>query len=151
MSPSFGIWLLSFVAEVAFESTLSDEILFWVVFWKDMICSLSVVIIILVIQVGIMNSCSCWSRWGATWVHLPQIPEVKGELMYFIRHVAPWIVFGTIVLHFFLCAGVIWWYWDAFRVFIQRDDGESNWPWLRRLWERCWRRIEGDGVEMQRR
>lgn len=136
MNRRFGIWLLSFLVECACERLLREKAVFWFVFWKDMFCALSNIAIIMLIQWGIMNSCSCWSGWGSTWVHLPQIPEVKSELMYFIRHVAPWIVFAALMLHFLLCVAVIWWYLDAVRVFIQRDDGESNLGWWRDMWAR---------------
>lgn len=57
------------------------------------------------------------------------MPEVKAELMFFIRHIAPWIVFAALMFHFLFCAAVMWKYWDAIRVFIQRDDGLSNRIW----------------------
>lgn len=54
------------------------------------------------------------------------MPEVTPDLMHFIKDVAPWIVFGALMSHFTFCAVVIWEYWDAVRVFVQRDDGVSN-------------------------
>ncbi|KAF1839178.1 hypothetical protein BDW02DRAFT_615545 [Decorospora gaudefroyi] len=126
----FAIWLLSFAVETVCEIYLGRR-LFWTIFWKDALSALSIVAIILLIQWGIMNRCSCWSRWGSTGLHLPQMTGLKGNLMHFIRHVAPWIVLAAIVLHLRLCVAVVWKYWDAFRVFIQRDDGASNLGWER--------------------
>jgi hypothetical protein len=57
------------------------------------------------------------------------LPAVKKDLMFFIRHIAPWIVFAALTFHLLFCAVVMWKYWDAIRVFIQRDDGLSNRPW----------------------
>jgi hypothetical protein len=111
------------------ERRLQNGVLFQVLFWKDLFCALSNIAIIIVVQWGIMNRCSCWAGMGSTWVHLPQLREVKTELMYLIRHVAPFIVFAALVFHFGFCAAVVWKYRDAFRVFIQRDDGASNLKW----------------------
>jgi hypothetical protein len=110
--------------------------LFWAVFGKDAFFALTNISLILVTQLGIMNRCSCWSTWGLTGVHLPQIPEVTVELMHYIKHIAPWIVFIAILLQLLSCTIVIWWYWDAVRVFIQRDDGMSNLIWDKRKYER---------------
>jgi hypothetical protein len=60
---------------------------------------------------------------------LPQMSDVKPELMYYTRHVAPWITFMAILLQFIFCAAIIWADWDAVRVYIQRDDGMSNREW----------------------
>jgi hypothetical protein len=125
----FIIWLISFLVENACEKMFEQQVLFWVVFSKDMVCACSTIAIIVVVQWGIMNSCACWSGWGATWVHLPQLPEVKVELMFFIRHVAPWIVAAALAFHLFFCAAVVWKYRDAVRVLVQRDDGLSNLDW----------------------
>jgi hypothetical protein len=123
------VWLLSFAVEFACEKMLKQRMLFWVVFWKDVAGAVTNIVIIIMVQWGIMNRCSCWSGWGSTWVHLPQLPAVKVELMYFIKHVAPWIVSAALVLHLVFCAAVMWKYRDAIRVFIQRDDGLSNRRW----------------------
>jgi hypothetical protein len=139
--------------ENACECMIKQSVLFWVIFWKDLVCALSNIAIIIVVQWGVMNRCACWSKWGSTWVRLPQLPEVKGELMHFIRHVAPWIVFAALMVHFVLCVAVVWWYLDAIRVFIQRDDGMSNLSWWRSWWTRTEPEddVRGDGVDSARR
>ena len=70
--------------------------------------------------------------WGFTGLHLPQLPGVKTELMELIREKAPWIVCMSILFHLLFCAAVGWKYRDAFRVFVQRDDGVSNLSWKTR-------------------
>jgi hypothetical protein len=125
----FVMWLLSFSVEIACEKLAKERMLFLVVFWKDVFFASSNVAIIIVVQWGIMNRCSCWSRWGSTWVHMPQLPEVRTELIHFIRNVAPWIMFAALIVHSLFCAIVMWRYWDAIRVFTQRDDGLSNKSW----------------------
>jgi hypothetical protein len=100
--------------------------LFWAVFGKDVFFALSNIGIIGVTQWGILNRCVCWTTWGWTGLTLPQLPNVKPELMNYIRNVAPWVVVGAVLFQFVFCVVVAWKYWDAVRVFIQRDDGVSN-------------------------
>jgi len=126
--------MLSFVAGIACEKMLKQRVLFWAVFGKDVVCALSTIAIIVVVQWGIMNRCSCWSGWGSTWVHLPQLPEVSAELMHFIKDIAPGIVFAALMFHFLFCVAIVWRYLDAIRVFIQRDDGVSNLAWWTSWW-----------------
>ncbi|KAF2117639.1 hypothetical protein BDV96DRAFT_643991 [Lophiotrema nucula] len=126
----FFFWLLSFALECVVERWMQK--IFWVVFWKDMFFALSTIILVLVTQWGIMNSCACWSMWGLRGLHLPQLPEVEPELMYYIRHVAPWITFMAILFQLVFSAAVAWKYWDAVRVFIQRDDGMPNLGWKKK-------------------
>lgn len=131
MCHRFVVWLLSFMVGTIIERFI-DRRLFWAIFWKDTLSGLTNIAIVIVVQWGIMNRCSCWSGWGSTGVHLPQMDDVLPQLMYFIRHVAPWIVFGAIMFQATFCATVTWKYRNAFRVFMQRDDGVSNLGWERR-------------------
>jgi hypothetical protein len=114
--------MLSFVVETICERYLG-RMLFWVTFYKDMLSTLGTFAVILVVQWGIMNRCSCWSHWGSTGVYLPQMKEVKPGLMFFIKETAPWIVCAAILFYLLFCIAVVWKYWDAVRVYIQRDDG----------------------------
>ncbi|KAK7190822.1 hypothetical protein PSPO01_02985 [Paraphaeosphaeria sporulosa] len=125
------IWLVSFLLECGFELWLPQG-LFWAVYCKDMIAALMNVGTIVITQWGIMNSCACWSMWGMRGLHLPQMLDVKHELMHYTRHVAPWITFMAILFQFLFCAAIIWRYWDAVRVYIQRDDMMSNRGWKKR-------------------
>ncbi|KAF2677268.1 hypothetical protein K458DRAFT_163206 [Lentithecium fluviatile CBS 122367] len=122
------VWLLSFAIECLLERWLQKKKLFWAVFWKDVLLALTNISIIIITQCGILQRCSCWTAWGLTWLHLPQLPNVKPELMHYIRHIAPAITFTAILFQFVFCAAIVWRYWDAVRVFIQRDDGISNLP-----------------------
>lgn len=129
------MWLLSFATEIVLERWLRKR-LFTAVFCKDVFITLSNIAMMLVIQCGILNRCSCWSMWGLTGVALPQLPDIKPELMYYIRHKAPCIVSMAILFQLLFCGAVAWKYWDAVRVFVQRDDGVSNMSWEKRKYER---------------
>ena len=43
-----------------------------------------------------------------------------------VRQIAPWVVSTAVILQMLLVGAVLWKYWDAVRVYIQRDDGLSN-------------------------
>ncbi|KAL5438409.1 hypothetical protein PMIN05_005771 [Paraphaeosphaeria minitans] len=126
-----AVWLFSFLLECGFELWLPKG-LFSAVYCKDMVAALTNVGMIVITQWGIMNSCACWSMWGMRGLHLPQMLDVKRELMHYTRHVAPWITFMAILFQFLFCAVIIWRYWDAIRVYIQRDDMMSNREWKKR-------------------
>ncbi|CAI6338279.1 unnamed protein product [Periconia digitata] len=127
----FVIWVASFILESLIEHWVR-EWRFWSVFTKDVFCALSNIAIVVVTQWGIMNRCSCWSMWGLAGLHLPHLPEVMPQLMRDARHVAPWIVSTAILFQMLFCGLIAWWYYDAVRVFIQRDDGISHSRWRRR-------------------
>jgi hypothetical protein len=128
MRSRFVLWLMSFVTGSLLERWLHKGML-WAVFWKDLFFAVATIGVILITQWGIMNRCSCWSMWGFTGLHLPQLPDVESELMTLIRQQAPWIVFMAVLLQLLFCASVAWKYWDGVRVFVQRDDGVSNLTW----------------------
>lgn len=125
------VWLLSFLVECCFELWLSKG-LFWAVFYKDLVATLTNIGVILITQWGIMNSCACWSMWGMRGLHLPQMSNVTPDLMYYTQQVAPWITFMAILFQLVFCGAVSWVYRDAVRVYIQRDDGMSNREWKKR-------------------
>lgn len=116
--------------------------LFWAVFYKDLFFALSNIGIVIITQWGIMNRCSCWTMWGLTGLHLPQLPTVKPVLMNYIRRIAPWIVFMAILLQLLFCSAVVWKYWDAMRVYVQRDDGKSNREWKTRKSSQAYSKLE---------
>jgi hypothetical protein len=131
----FVLWVLSFALGACLERWLKKWV-FRAVFIKDTFIALANIGIVMITQWGIMNRCSCWAQWGRTGLHLPQMPEVKPELMHMTRHIAPWLVVASILVQMIICAAVLWWYWDAVRVYIQRDDGMSNLAWQRRKYDR---------------
>ena len=84
-------------------------------------------------QVGIYNSAECYTLYGVTGLALPGMESVMNTLSYNIHSVYPAIAAIGIVLQLILLPGiVIWMYRPAMRVFLQRDDEQSNFPLLRR-------------------
>ncbi|KAF2184313.1 hypothetical protein K469DRAFT_688793 [Zopfia rhizophila CBS 207.26] len=108
------------------QGSLFGPGLFWIVFMKDTFFPLSNIALLIVYQWGSMNRCSCWDMWGLAGLVLPEMPEIKATLMSLIKLEFPWVILGAILFQLAFCAVVAWKYWDAVRVFVQRDDGASK-------------------------
>ncbi|KAL6722068.1 hypothetical protein ACLMJK_001173 [Lecanora helva] len=94
---------------------------------KDLLAASSTVGTILATQVGIFNSCSCYTRWGSRGLQLPEMPDVAAILRSRLSREYPLIAFSAMGIELVIVPLVVWlWYRDAMRVFVQRDDGESN-------------------------
>jgi len=60
---------------------------------------------------------------------LPEIEQVKNILMKRIAGKWPAVTFAWIIVEILIC-GAIWLKWRAgVRVYMQKDEGGSNWPW----------------------
>ncbi|KAK3948194.1 hypothetical protein QBC32DRAFT_222547, partial [Pseudoneurospora amorphoporcata] len=130
-----GIWLLSaaldflltIIRELSSPSTPSSpSYTYHLTLTKNLILSASVLTIILLIQLGIFNRCDCYSLWGRGPLGLPQIPQIEQILIQRIRGEWPAVTFGWVGLEMIICGLVVWKYKNAFRVYLQRDDGGSN-------------------------
>lgn len=78
-------------------------------------------------QVGLFNRCSCYTQWGATGLAMPEMPDVAAVLRARLVREYPAITFSAILVELLVVPLAVWvWYGDALRVYVQRDDGESN-------------------------
>ena len=140
-----GVWIASFALDHLFFNLLPhipttthnpqhrggyNPLLYTLTFLKDTLTALAVVTNIMVVQVGIFNRCGCFTLWGKAPLGLPQIPEARRVLMDRIAREWPAVTFSWIGLELVLCVGVAWHYRDAFRVYMQKDDGTSNLDWV---------------------
>jgi hypothetical protein len=71
------VWSASFTC----RKMLAEQWLFMAVSFKDTVCALANIAIVVVVQCGIMSRCACWSGWGSTFVNLPQLSKLETELM----------------------------------------------------------------------
>ncbi len=114
--------------------------LFWCTYVKDFIATSSTMGGIIATQIGVFNRCACYTRWGNTGLALPEMPDVASVLSYRLATAYPAITFLSIGLELIIVPLAIWWWYaDAMRVFVQRDDGESNALWLWDLKGTCQR------------
>ena len=97
------------------------------IFFKDALLGLCNIGLVVATQVGIMNKCSCYSMKGRTGLAFPEVSVVAGTLTYNIRLGYPAIAFLCIGFELLVFPGIVCYqYREAFSVFLQRDDGESN-------------------------
>ena len=88
---------------------------------------------IIATALGIYNSAKCYTLYGVTGLALPGMESVMHMLSNNIESVYPAITAIGIGVQLILLPGiVIWMYGPAMRVFLQRDDEQSNFPLLRR-------------------
>ena len=101
---------------------------------KDCIAIALTFSLVIATQVGILNKCECFTNWGKTGLALPEMPSAAADLGHRIRTVYPGLIFGCLVFEFLafpLYVAVR--YPHAFQVFLQRDDGKSDFVWIRRV------------------
>lgn len=130
------IWILSAQAGLWLKYLWSQnpntrKTLFWATFIKDFLAMAATMGGIIVTQVGIFNRCACYTNWGQTGLALPQMPDVASVLLRRLNKDYPAITFlciGIEIIVFPLLISIQ--YRHAFRVFVQRDDRQSNAPWL---------------------
>ena len=87
-------------------------------------------------QVGIYNSAKCYTLYGVTGLALPGMESVMNTLSRNIDSVYPAIAAIGIGLQLILLPRIVFWmYGLAIRVFLQRDDEQSNFPLFRRWYK----------------
>ena len=130
----FVIWVVSREVGIClqrfFPLTGDRARLFWCTYIKDLIATTTTMGGIIATQVGLFNRCACYTRWGGTGLALPEMPDVAAVLSYRLGTAYPAITFSAIGLELIIVPVAIWWWYpNAMRVFVQRDDGESNARW----------------------
>ena len=135
-------WILSALLDTFFNCCLplkdgKRARLFYLTLTKDIIIAGCTIAWVTVIHVGYLNRCACYTRWGKVGLALPEMPQVAEELSRRIKTKYPGIAFASIGLELIVIPFIIGiHYRDALRVFMQRDDGDSNAGWLGELWRR---------------
>ena len=127
--------------------------LFMVMYIKDVAVTLVTIMYTLFTIVGCLNKCSCWMS-DTTGLVLPQQPDVNDTLRRRLNVDYPAYIFSGIAIELLVVPFCVWLkYYDALRVFVQRDDGQSNceWYWqvLRKI--KQWRRRFGGGNKHMRK
>ena len=140
----FVVWILSFllngclnyVCPISSTNGPSDQklarsrkILLVLTMTKDAISVSLTLAGVIATQVGVLNRCDCYTNWATGGVALPVMPEVNELLQKRLSRYYPAISFSAIAIQLvfvplYLCSK----YYSALRVFIQRDDCESNIP-----------------------
>ena len=138
----FLVWLLSFELDFVLDYFVTlhhdkRKKLFWLMYTKDVICTLVTILFIMLTVSGCLNACSCWVS-PSLGLLLPQRSDVDKVLRERLRSEYPAYIYLGIGIELLVVPLIAWCkYPDALRVFVQRDDGESNW----RGWWRMARKL----------
>ncbi|KAL2038772.1 hypothetical protein N7G274_008530 [Stereocaulon virgatum] len=133
------VWILSAISDIPLSYLLPKHQtwLFCLTFAKDLIAAIATLGGIIVTMFGIFHQCDCYTLWGKTGLALPQMPDVADKLRNRIYNLYPGLAFGCIGIELlFVPLAICFRYCHAIRVFVQRDNGESNAPWLWKLYHK---------------
>ena len=98
---------------------------------KDVLISIATLGGVIAVQVGVLNRCSCYTMWGFDGLALPEMPIVYEKLRHRLSTWYPGLAFTCIGMELLIIPALIYrQYPDAFRVYLQRDDGKPNLKWL---------------------
>lgn len=118
-------WLISYISGICLSCMdMTPKRRFIAAYSKDALSSLVVIFLVIITQWGVFNRSVCWVSDGA--LQLPQSPSVNANIRSRINVEYPSIIFGGIAFRFPACMLIAAYYRHAIRVFVQRDDGESN-------------------------
>ena len=133
VSAGLDTWF-GYVVPLRFQT---PTLLFYLTLTKDVLVTIATVGWVIVVHLGYLNRCACYTMWGRVALTLPEMPQVADKLGHRISTLYPGVAFASISLELIVIPSIIGFrYLDALRVFIQRDDGVSNAGWLRKLWRR---------------
>ena len=133
------VWIVSAGLDRGFDYIVplkfkTPKILFYLTLTKDTLVTIATVGWVIVVHVGFLHRCACYTMWGRVALALPEMPQIADKLSHRISTMYPGFAFASIGLELIVIPLIISLrYWDALRVFIQRDDDVSNVEWLRKL------------------
>ena len=136
----FFAWLVSAELNYVLQSAIplgntNSKKIFWWTLAKDTIIALGTIVWVFMTVVGALNRCDCWIDHDGSLI-LPQREDIDKILRHRLNRDYPaWIFSGVAVELVLIPWGVQLWYSDGLKVFVQRDDGTSNFPWSRRTWQ----------------
>ena len=103
----------------------SRTMLFSATFIKDVVFALATLLGVIVVQIGVLNRCSCYTNWGLQGLALPQMHEVDQALQKRINLHYPLITTAGLGFQLVIVSGYIWKKYPlALQVYTQRDDDE---------------------------
>lgn len=132
----FLVWFVSFALDLCLrprspvKETHSRH--FWAVFFKDSLAAILTVFVIAITQWGVFNRCECLTHFGKTGLKLPQDPEVLADLQDRLWSVYAAVTSVLVIIQIAFTITVCWRFRHALRVYLQRDDGGSNFEFKRR-------------------
>lgn len=151
----FGFWLLSAEADKVIKRWLpikpeNQGKVILITYLKDMVSIMGTLGLMFLSVFGLLNKCFCW-----TWANgyriplvLPQRHDIDTILQHRLKFEYPAFVFTGLAIECLVVpAWICFRYYDALRVFVQRDDGMLNWEsWhtIENLFRRAHKRVSTD-------
>ena len=80
MTSTLGLWILSASFDIYAERSFKPKGCYTLVFIKDLICSLAILVYHITMYLGTYNRCSCWTKFGAGPLSFAPEPQVSKEL-----------------------------------------------------------------------
>ena len=128
------VWLSSAVLNAVNLTNTTAQ--FYCTLAKDLVSMIVTLGWTFLTMVGIYNKCSCYDLGGSAGLALPGFPDVREILMERTRREFPisigvWTGVLLVIVPVILSGR----YASAVRVFLQRDDDDSNaWDWVHWMW-----------------
>jgi hypothetical protein len=119
-------WVGSWVLDFAILRWRLKGYDYWFLYVKDLIAGSFIVALILGVQGGILNRCSCYSDPKDGTIKNPLDPLVGQPLNNLFNHEWLGVTVAGIAIQVVVSAVISWWFIAAFRVYLQRNDGKSN-------------------------
>lgn len=150
-----GFWLLSAGADKLVKWWLpikpeNQGKVIVITYLKDMVSIMGTLGLMFFIVFGFLNKCFCWTwaNWSRIPLVLPQREDINTTLQDSLKAKYPAFVFTGLAIECFVVpAWICFRYYDALRVFVQRDDGMLNWEsWhtIQNLFRRTHKRVSTD-------
>lgn len=80
MTSTLGLWILSASFDIYAECSFKPKRCYTLIFLKDLICSLAILVYHVAMYLGTYNRCSCWTKFGAGPLSFAPEPQVSKEL-----------------------------------------------------------------------
>ena len=136
----FIAWLSSAALDVPLrryfnlEDIATATKLFRWAFCKDLFFALGTTGWLMATVIGALNRCDCWIGPHDELI-LPKRSDINNILIQRLHSLYPALIFSAMTLELIVPPIWIWLYYrDALKVFVQRDDGKSNFESYTRLW-----------------
>ena len=77
---TLGLWIFSVSFNIYAERSFKPRSCYTLVFLKDLICSLAIVVYNVFVYLGMYNRCSCWTKFGRGPLSFGLEPQISEEL-----------------------------------------------------------------------
>jgi hypothetical protein len=123
---AFVVWVISWLVDFLISMTVGNRLQYRYMVAKDSIFGTLIIVIILITQWGVFHRCDCYTDGSTGKIVNPLDASISKILDMNFAH--QWLTITMTGISFQLVASMCLgcWYILGFRVYLQRDDGRSN-------------------------